>query len=384
MNGSSKFIIRINFSRENILNTFVSLIVVALLLVNILTFYTYISSSLGNTLYLILGIFSIAFCCVYKGVNHQKHYIIFVFLYTVCGLLSFFYNSNAEIVELLWPLGFMGIGLLQLNFKMKPRMLMVCFFIFCFFSIFSIYIAGSSLFLSTQTSRNNISVYALVYLCLYMFSCYKNKQSVSFLPCIIYFITCVFATGRGGIVVSSIVLILFLISDMKGGKSKRRKLWVALMVLLGAVVIFYIFNSNLGDFISFSFNRFQERGMQTSRNGIWSDYLSVTGTSILNMLFGSRIGGTYILDGFSTNLHNSFLMLHAKYGVFGLLLVLYLMYKSMRCFVKERNMYYIIPFIAVVVRMMLDYTNFNGILDVVLINIILYRYYFEGDMYVEE
>ena len=78
------------------------------------------------------------------------------------------------------------------------------------------------------------------------------------------------------------------------------------------------------------------------------------------------------MDEFTTNLHNSFFMLHAKYGLLGLLLVLVAMVCSGWRYLMQRNIHYLFLMAALFWRMNLDYTNFNGILDILLVFLIFY------------
>lgn len=57
-------------------------------------------------------------------------------------------------------------------------------------------------------------------------------------------------------------------------------------------------------------------------------------------------------------MHNSFLMLHAKYGIFDVLLVRVFLLKTIRKLVKERNMYLFTSLILLIIRTNFGYLNF--------------------------
>ena len=101
--------------------------------------------------------------------------------------------------------------------------------------------------------------------------------------------------------------------------------------------------------------------------------------SIANIVFGAEISGTRLLNFYSSNLHNSILMLHAKYGIIGLSIVLISLIRAGVRMLKERNMYLFVPLVSIFFRMNFDYTNFNGILDTVIIAFFMYAWY--GDKF---
>ena len=117
------------------------------------------------------------------------------------------------------------------------------------------------------------------------------------------------------------------------------------------------------------------RGLESKRTAIWSDYVSKSFSSFGNWFFGSHISGTQLLNLYSENLHNSFLMLHAKYGMVVFLMVIILIIKSIVAYVKDRNFYFLSAMFICLFRMSFDYTNFNGLLDTIFLVLLLYPSY---------
>ena len=74
-------------------------------------------------------------------------------------------------------------------------------------------------------------------------------------------------------------------------------------------------------------------------------------------------------------------MLHAKYGLFMLLLILLLLFRTIKFLIinKQPEILYLV--FALFIRMNLDYTNFNSILDVILIYYLFMPSYYKINDY---
>jgi hypothetical protein len=356
-------------------NIFASILIVIYAIVYLLQYVKIIPLFTGNLLFCLLGMTSIFYCFVKKGFNNQKPFILFLWIYSLLGMVSYFINSNIDILEFFWPFAFMGLGLLLLNFKLSVNMTKYIYYFSCVLLMAIISRAGNVNVITFAASRNTISIITLLFLSIYLITCYKNEVNVTIFPVIIGTIVVIFAIGRSGIITFALLSILFLIFEFQGRKSKIRNVFKILIVLcliiLLMAIAFYIFK----DYFILTINNFKVRQLDSLRTFIWSDYLSKTFTSTKYLLFGSPINGTLYLDMYSKNLHNSFFMLHAKYGLIMLLIVLFLIYKSLKYFYTTKNYLLLSIFLISIYRMNFDYTNFNGALDIIFIFFILYPYY---------
>ena len=142
-----------------------------------------------------------------------------------------------------------------------------------------------------------------------------------------------------------------------------------IILLLVLFCLLLVFSPSL--FADVLYN-FEKRGIQSTRLIIWRDYIKQAILNFGNFFFGAKIEGTSVLNQYHYNLHNSFLMLHAKYGILGFSMVVVLLIKTIGKLLHERNMYLLSPLLFVLFRMNFDYTNFNGILDIVMIYFLVY------------
>ena len=109
-------------------------------------------------------------------------------------------------------------------------------------------------------------------------------------------------------------------------------------ILLLLVVISLLFGSFLSDsFESFS-DRLDEDGTDTVRYDLWREYLNGIDTNLGNFLLGCVIDHNMPqLTYYAKNPHNSFLMLHSRFGLVGFLLVIIAVIKCFVVLAKTRN-----------------------------------------------
>lgn len=351
-----------------------NLIYTAFSIIIILQYLAFITITTGNILLVLLGSSSIAYCFFIRRYK-ISFFLLFIMIYTFLGFTSFYYNNNADFIELFWPLGFMSIGSLLIFAKLSPKCTWTFYWIFALSVLFAISIQGGITSFTANSSRNSISIYALMFFSTHMITAYRNKTSVNFIAVFPILIPSFIALGRSGVLTSLLLLLFFILIDFNEGKASFKNIKLFLIECF-IILLFFLLPESFGlPIIDDVIVEFSRRGVQSSRKEIWTDYIAKAFSSPANILFGAKISGTPALNFYSTNLHNSFLMLHAKFGLYGILLVLILLFKTVICFIREKNMYLLVPLLAVIFRMNFDYTNFNAPLDVVMIFYILYLFY---------
>lgn len=343
-------------------------------LLTFLKFYVILSGYVCNVLLVLLGGMSFLYCVFVKGLNKQLPFVLFLIIYTVAGGISFVYSGNAQIQELLWPMGFMSFGVLFLNFPyIFYHSIMMSYYGFVCLSIYQIYNNGGADGCVIDGSRNNYSVYVVLWLSLYMISAFINKKSICVLAPLLGLMLCVMAVGRSGIVVGICMVLCFLFLELKKGR-----LYVLKYMACGVILIFIMLFAN-NDYVSMSFmDDFKKRQFDSLRYDIWRDYINICCSSLMDVFCGARISGSRMMDLYSQNLHNSFFMLHAKYGVIGVLEILFLLINTTLFYARNKCGYLLVALFAVVFRMSFDYTNFNGPLDTVLIILLLWPFFCDG------
>lgn len=357
---------RFKHKKININNScFANTMIIFVFIVIVLKQFNIINTQESNLVYTILGSISLIYVLIKTKFKKHIYLLLFILLYTISCVMSMLYNNNADIVELLWPLSFMNIALLLLNFNINIKIIRALYY-----PLLVIVILNFRNY-NFMLDINSISVFMLLILGIYVIVSYQNNSRLTIIPYLGAFYSALltvslYTGGRSGVLVFSFLLIcyiskyLFNINVM----SKILAVIVLLCVLMTYVpsdVVFFDENINS------SFANLQARGLKSERIQIWDDYLTKTQLSFFDIIFGSRISGTPTLNKYPENLHNSFFMLHAKYGLFMLVLVFILVCNTFIFLITKKHYDLLFIFLAVIIRMNLDYTNFNSIMDVLLI-----------------
>lgn len=201
---------------------------------------------------------------------------------------------------------------------------------------FGTYIIQNGPFVNEQTellvnSRNYVSFFVLLYSFPYFVHCYDYNKTPSLLVPSICVLISIFALGRGGIIASMGILCGVLYLKMVQKSNKRFIYRIGFVLLL----IFIIFIGFGVDFFDTYFSKFSEEGMNsTGRTPSWVEYCK--SFNPIHLLLGTPVKSlkftTAYLEG---SLHNSYLTLHAREGIVGLFLIIY-MVKGMIILYKQK------------------------------------------------
>ena len=352
------------------------LVLICLGILQMIKYFALIPVTTANMLIVALGGISILLVLFRKGfTGANQSPIAFILIYSVCGVIGYVYNANMDMVELFWPVGYMFLGVFFLNFGIPLKVSKLVYYGVAAVFLVEIIVNGSVNNLVASFSRNIISVYLLLFFSLMIISCYQHNEKISFLPPILFFAVCFAAVGRGGALLGAIVLALFLLFDYSKGRPRKRNIILLPVLLVALGLIIWLLSKVAPDLIEGVLENFENRGVSSQRYLIWRDYIKKTFSSLANVLFGASISGTEYLNRYNENLHNSFLMLHAKYGILMLCAVIIMLIQSFRKFLRHRNYSCIVVFLLMFFRMNLDYTNFNDCLDVIMIVLLFYDHY---------
>ena len=325
-----------------------------------------------NILGCIMG--ALSFFYTFKKEGIYIKYILFFIIYTTMGVLSFFYNGNIDFQELLWPLFFGGISLLIITFRIDERFAIVPVYFFAVMMLFMFLRYGSIYDLSFSESRNYSSVYLLSFYSIYIIVREKQKKTnIEIVPLVVVMVCSFLSAGRGGMISFALFAALALlyscaknIGRVTKQSIKIHNLTIVLFVLIAIAVLIYSgIIARVFEMIKNMLTYYLSKGMNSSsREAIWSDYLGQIVLSPMSFLFGPQIGGTYILEMFNWNLHNSYLMMYARYGTVVFIMIAILMVKSGVYVVKQKRWILLIVLITVFIRCFTDCIAFNGVMDI--------------------
>ncbi len=353
--------------------TFPNSIFALLTITNIIRLFAIIPVSFGNILYILIGSISLFYCISKKGIKNESLFLGIILLYTAFGVLSFFYNSNMDPQELLWPVGFMSIGLLIYEYDISYKNARISYYVLCLALIYEIVMVGGVDDITISGSRNTISIFVVLYYSFLLISLYKSGMELQIIDPVVGALVCILGTGRSGILTGSIMIVFYVSQRFDLKKLRMKRVFAFAIGVILVLIVLNQFYSRYNYIIDNALLNFKLRGLDSAgRNELWIEYLRKAISTPFDFILGAGISGTPMLDQFNNNLHNSFLMLHAKYGIITMILIICLMIKSLRKMIKEKEPLLITAFILMLFRMNFDYTNFNGNFDTILIFFLLY------------
>lgn len=207
-------------------------------------------------------------------------------------------------------------------------------------------------------SRNYISAYLIIFYIYYMYASFINSKKLNLVYPVFIVIACIFLYGRSGIILSLLVFIISLLQS--GGKTK-----ITFFVVCGlmGIALFYdqimsiLLNSNLS------------HGVETERSGMLEQYFTSIQTA-KDLLFGVDLFECCsLIIKFEGNPHNSFIMMHSRFGLFPFLVIIgfyiFQLYKGYLL----KNTYLNLLLLIIFMRYFLDTIGFFGPVDFILLSI---------------
>ncbi|HFI0086951.1 TPA: O-antigen ligase family protein [Streptococcus suis] len=332
-----------------------------------------IQSLVANFGIALVGLCALSYSILKKGKRGINAYLILIgVLYSVFMILSLFYNGNADYLDLLWIWAYMGIAILTYEFEISKRTYWnVAYFIIALICIYMVK-GGDAASLLSIGSQNNISAYVIFFVIMGYLSIMNEKRVIKYYAGFLTLAICLWTGSRGGVISASLLLVgtfLYNFLAIKGQKIKSLAKWCVL-ICFAVWAVTHFFGKYLLGFI----DKLDRYGTSSNRTEIWKEYIQGIKENIGNFFFGANTSnGTYrwlsIHDG---NTHNSFLMLHAKFGLLALGLLIFLIFLVVHKAIKEKNYIMIIILFAASARMFTDWIAFPGLYDVLFWYMCLY------------
>lgn len=209
-------------------------------------------------------------------------------------------------------------------------------------------------------SRNYVSGYFLIVLVWYLFSSLKYNIKPSIIYPILTFIFCAFLYGRSGILLSSIVLIIFMLQFFS------KSLLSLIFVILFLVFIYY----SLDIYEALNQTSFTH-GFESPRTRMLFEYLGAINT-VEDVLFGMEFTDCckYIIF-WKNNPHDSFIMAHSRFGIWPFLFLFSFLTYTFACKINDNKLYSSALIAVILVRYGLDHFGFFGVEDFILFTILL-------------
>jgi len=351
----------------------------------------YLRTSYSEQLFLFwsgLGYLGVAYVLFRKKVKFKYVYLLLILL--SCMLMSSIFNNNMQLPGIFFNLQYLGIAFILNESKLNVKVISLLIYINFVFFLYHIFIGTNpnTVFLA---SRNHISTVLINIIVIYYITLERNTKKLKVLPVFFALIISIWSVSRSAIVsiiIFFVGLVYLKLLQNKKHKidSKHNKSWanifykttIALSSIGGAVYLFkntYIVQTVIDGIIN-NFKVFQlrlqyESYLSSSRLQIIQSYVYEIADSFKNLIFGVELSSTQSFALFSNNLHSSFLTAHAYYGLFGLLLILGLIFFTLIRYLKKRKWLFLLLFVTVLVRASTDIIAFPGYLDSILYFFIL-------------
>lgn len=355
----------------------------------------------------------------------DKKILIITILLVSFGLLSFFFTQNFGLITYMTILRYLGIVMYLLHYRQDTKMTsLIMYTTLALFIPVIIEDLGYNMFL--KASRNYYSIILLMPNFVFNKSYWDLNKKAPVFPTIAATFICIFAGGRGGIISYGLffvatLLMNFKLMNQKYAISKTTKyddtkeiplireedlveeissskmsFWdkykseiIAVSIMLFAFSSLFalkyidkkydIFNFEIPEIINvFEDNvtdtsyGFAEKGIKSKTRLVFIDkYFRYAFSDINYFLNGVKLSIEPFFAKYNFNLHNSFLGLHAKLGIYGIIICGYLGFRALYIMIKKKEWEHLLIYTAILARVFLDTAAFPGQLD-----IILFYYFF--------
>lgn len=324
----------------------------------------------ANFLIALVGLCALAYGILKKRIN--SYLILVGVLYSVLMIISLIYNGNADYMELLWIWSYMGIAILTYEFGISKRVYWcVAYLIIALICIYIIR-GGAANNLLFMGSQNNISAYVIFFVIMGYLSVMREKKTIKYFASFLTFAICLWTGSRAGIISAFLLVVVTFLYNffaIKGYKAQSLLKWCA---LIGFAV--WAVNHFFGKYLLGLTAKLDRYGSGSIRIEIWREYIQGVLSNIGNFFLGSDTSNEiyHWLSFYNGNAHNSFLMLHAKFGLLAISLLIVLMFMVVYKAMKEKNYIVIIVLLTASARMFFDWIAFPGLYDVLFWYMFLY------------
>ncbi len=320
------------------------------------------SSLIANMLTALCGMGAYIYIIVKRGDTCKKSLImsvILLFFMTIC----IFFNENCSGFDLFWIWCYLGIAMLMLEYSLSYNLVLMIYYCFIVYIVINILKGNASNSIIYTGSENNISVYLLLMLSLYFILKEENGSFAikDFVHVVFGLLVSFWSASRAGALCFGIMLIFMILYYMKISGKKIRLIVLMAVALICAYFLLDRYAFILGNIQS----KISKYGNTSLRTVIWKEYLSSATSSIQSFFFGPNTKDStyYWLSFYGGNTHNSFLTLHANYGLAIFAIVIILLIKSIFVFLSNKKILSSLCLVLLILRSCFDWTSFPGIYD---------------------
>ena len=320
--------------------------------------YLYSASSVVMIICAVPGIITLFYVWKNKG---------FILLFMTCiaiGVVTLVTINRIFILNFSWSgclrIVFVSLPIAYLLYTVNInwRVAISFFYVVFFFTVIKIIFADpAELYrIFAASSRNYISVLLIACVFPYYLACDRDRREVSIFPSLLSFLASLYVQSRGGIIASGILFGLtfirriYLLKEQEWFKKNKKIFYSLLFLVLLLGMVFLIFNATK------LFSRFFEaEEYSITRTGMWKEYLTVTFSSVKNIILGPPLTTCPLIVEEAYNIHNSYFMVHSYLGIVGFLTVIVGGIGYLVSCIKEKKYSLLFLAITFLVRATTDY-----------------------------
>ena len=318
--------------------------------------------------------------------GHIKRNKILWFMLTVLlitGLQNYFIIENISLGDIVSNVLYIGLIAVMFAYPMTYKQSIITFYISILVFIIGFFTATRLQGFLTSSS-NYVSVILILATSLYYITIQTLNQHFSFvdlIPSLLCFFLSVWARGRGGIICSTVLLMLVTVYYLKNFVKKDAKRYFIIgFIMIGIIIYFIIQDINPAN-VFMSLGKLSNRGLDNGpREKIWDAYFKEIDSNVWYFFTGAPIRHIPIIHNIGDNTHNSFIHLHATNGIIPFFIIMALIINAMICHLKNSKTLYAIMLFVIFVRGMTDKFIFGQYGMPILMYLVLYPYF---DDYIE-
>lgn len=315
------------------------------------------------------GILCFLYYLVYGNAGQKTQVVVFNLALSICMFASILYNSNAGFDNILWIWAYSGVAMLIVEYGVSKPVGLIVFWGTVLFVLAYIYSGRRPEEFYLFGSANVINAIVLFAYFIYFVSIINQtyKPGLNVIPPFIFLVVSIWSSSRSGLVVAAFMFLgIFLLNSTTNKKRNRIVGFISIVAILGLMLAYWdSIMLAIGEGMTAKTERY---GMESVRTAIWSEYIDVAFSNIGDLLLGVTHDDPFktpLLSYWSGNTHNSFLMLHSKYGLLGFLVVIVSLFKHFFRDYRQKKYYELFIIAAVMVRAFFDWVAFPGIHDIV-------------------
>lgn len=317
---------------------------------------------LANFIPALIGLFCLAYTLIRKECNIKVEILSIACFLSLLEIVGISLNSNNSFYDLVWIWTYVGVASIIKTYNINSKFVLFQFYCVVAYFILCMVRGVAADQLLSIGSENNISIYLLLFVCLYLYTVEKN-DSLPYIPIFLTMVVTLWSASRSGIMSTSILLLLVFIYNCKQTKEKKNHTTILFAIILSCLVIQYLITLDvLMEPIQAKMNRY---GVESLRTLIWRDYINAVVNSPFQFFFGVDLhdNANFWLSHYG-NPHNSFFTLHANFGITGVVFVFFVIVLNIIMACTQKDFICLIILITAVSRCFFDWAAFSGPFDV--------------------